>query len=299
MENRDNEKFGKFNSRILSSSHINFFFGAGVNGKAIKQMVDLEDTIELLNERLGRKSNNFELDLLELEDNQRDEVYTIFKEELGKSIENAELSHNDLQDVLSMFLSINTLILNSENRTKTMKQVNVYTTNYDNIIEQLLNNAGFLCNVISSSNIDSNDKFFDLIGYDYSRDIYVPTYLISKIHGDLQNPVLPSKNKFDETLQRKRFEILFRMKSQLSRHNSILIVIGYSGNDEHLNSLLNDAISFGLTVYWFLYDNNQKLPDTIRNNVTIIQQKDNENRVNPTKICSGMVNELWENLSEE
>ena len=32
----------KFDSRILSSSHLNFFFGAGVNGKSVKQMKDFE-----------------------------------------------------------------------------------------------------------------------------------------------------------------------------------------------------------------------------------------------------------------
>ncbi|MBI9008663.1 MAG: SIR2 family protein [Tenericutes bacterium] len=299
MDKIEKEGSVMFNSRILSSAHLNFFFGAGVNGRAIKQMNDLEQTNDLLKEKLGRSTKNFELGLLELEESKRNEVLAKFQEELGKSIDDAQMTHVDIQDIQKMFTNFNALILSSENRTKTMKQVNVYTTNYDNIIENVLNNVGYLCNVISSSNIDGNDKFFELIGYDYSRDVYVPTYLVSKIHGDLKNPILPSKNKYDETLQRKRFEILFRMKSQLSRKNSILFVIGYSGNDEHLNSLINDAISFGLTVYWFKYDNTHIIPETIKNNVIVIEQEDNDNKKNPTLTCSRMVSELWENPSEE
>jgi hypothetical protein len=294
-----NDDENKFDSRILSSSHLNFFFGAGVNGNAIKQMKDLNKTIEVLSKKIGRNVVHFENDLSELNDGDKEEVLIVFKEELGLDIENADLQHQDIIDIVKMFGSINRLLLDSENRTKTMKQVNIYTTNYDYVIENVLNNAGYLCNVISSSNLDSNDKFFEMIGYDYSKDVFVPTYLVNKIHGDLENPVLPSKNKYDETLQRKRFEILFRMKSQLSRKNSLLLVIGYSGNDQHLNMLINDAIGFGLTVYWFKYDNNQELPVILKDKINVIEQDNNDQKKNPTLKCNEMVSSLWENLLAE
>ena len=46
MENdmKRNEKY-QFNSRLISSAHLNFFFGAGVNGRAICQMKDLKETV--------------------------------------------------------------------------------------------------------------------------------------------------------------------------------------------------------------------------------------------------------------
>ena len=44
-----------------------------------------------------------------------------------------------------------------------------------------------------------------------------------------------------------------KMKEKLSRENSVLIVIGYSGNDEHINKILKDCISSGLTIYWFKF----------------------------------------------
>ncbi len=299
MENEKLNNLVKLNSRIMSSSHINFFFGAGVNGMAIKQMKDLTETVATLEKYLQRPIGNFEDDLDTLTDSKKNSVLNRFKKELSDSIKSLELTHPDIQDISQMFVSINNLINKSENRTKTMKQVNIYTTNYDDVIEKVINQQGYLCNVISSSNYENNDKFFELIGFDYGKEIYVPTYLVSKIHGDLDNPILPSKNKYDETLQRKRFEILFRMKSQLSRKNSILFIIGYAGHDNHLNSLINDAISSGLTVYWFKYNNTDDIPEVFMENVEIIEQQDNDNKVNPTLICERMVKNLWEKQSEE
>ncbi|MFH5880868.1 SIR2 family protein [Liberiplasma polymorphum] len=270
-----------------------------MNGKAVKQMGGLVRTNEKMKKHLGKAVKNFENDLLCLTKHKKDLVLKEFTKELGKSIENVDWNHKDILDISVMFGTINQLVMSSENRTRTMKQVNIYTTNYDDVIEKILIKSGNLCNVVSSSNIDSNDKFFDMIGYDYAKETFLPTYLVSKIHGDLLNPILPSKNKYDETLQKKRFEILFRMKSQLSRENSVLFIIGYSGNDEHLNSIISDAIGYGLTAYWFKFDNDDKVPEKLDGKVHIIEQPDNSNKVNSTFICSERIRELWDNQSVE
>ena len=47
---------------------------------------------------------------------------------------------------------------------------------------------------------------------------------------------------------------MFLMKSQLIKRNSILFVIGYSGNDKHLNEIISDGIEAGLCVIWFNYE---------------------------------------------
>ena len=74
----------KFDSRILSSSYLNFFFGAGVNGESIKQMNDLVDTKKLIERKLGRPVIHFESDLLEITKNDCDEVKKSFKKELSE-----------------------------------------------------------------------------------------------------------------------------------------------------------------------------------------------------------------------
>ncbi|MGM9970667.1 MAG: hypothetical protein ACI35S_09775 [Anaeroplasma sp.] len=50
----------KFDSKILASAHINFLFGAGVNGSAFPQINKFKKSIKLLQELLGEEVKNFE-----------------------------------------------------------------------------------------------------------------------------------------------------------------------------------------------------------------------------------------------
>lgn len=296
LKNTDHEEKQNiaFDSRILSSSHINFLFGAGVNGESFPQMSGFGSTINLLENYLGRKVTFFESDIEELnQKKQVDKVYSTFIDEFKRIEKDIKYDDKSILDIESMFHQTNRLVLESENRTITTKQVNIYTLNYDCIVENVLRSMGLLTNVVSSSNIDNHDKFFDLVGYNYNMKKYIPTYLISKIHGDIKVPILPGKGKFDETLAAKRFEILFRMKSQLSRINSVLFVIGYSGGDKHINRLLKDCISAGLTIYWFRYNQLDIIPEEMIEKIFIIDQIDYSQKQNMTKVCATMIGEIW------
>ncbi|MDE8032388.1 SIR2 family protein [Erysipelothrix rhusiopathiae] len=288
-----------FDSKILSSSHINFLFGAGVNGRAFPQMSGFGMTIEVLEKALGRSMDNFENDLDTLTEAKSEQVFRTFKKEYELIHKSLNFEEESIQDIERMFQHFNRLVLEAENRTITTKQVNIYTLNYDEIVEYALKKIGVLHNVISSSNIDNHDKFFDLVGYNYMRNRYVPTYLISKIHGDISNPILPGRKKYDTTLEAKRFEILFKMKSQLSRINSILIVIGYSGRDNHINRLIKDCIASGLTIYWFRYDASETIPEEMVGKISVIDQIDSNDKTNITKLCTLMMEALWDVQSEE
>lgn len=299
MKEFKKENIGNF-TKIISSSHINFLFGAGVNGGSIPQMIGFREPLNMLESELNRKVVNFENDLNELDVEKRKVILAKFIEELKTADTNVDLKHQDLKDFEDLFSAINRLVIETENRKITMKQVNIYTTNYDSVQEKIISNLGVLFNVISSSKNDTtNDKFFEMVGYDYGKGRYVPTFLISKIHGDLDDPILPNINKYDDTLQAKRFEILFNMKSQLSRSNSVLFIIGYSGNDKHINGILKDCLSSGLSIYWFQYDNDSSLPEEFGSRVTIIKQEDNESKVNSTKMCKEIIEGSWANQSEE
>lgn len=289
-----------FDAKILSSSHINFLFGSGINGKAFPQTKNFTETIGLLESIIKRSVVNYEDDLASIEyKRDRNKVHNSFKKEYAKYNNNLNYNHPDILDIKKLFESINIIVQEAENRTITMKQVNIYTLNYDNIVEWVLLSLGFLSNTISSSNIDNHDKFFNMIGYDYGLKRYTPTYLISKIHGDIKDAALPGEEKYDDVLTSKKFELFFKMKSQLSRSNSILFVIGYSGGDRHVNRILKDCVVSGLTVYWFRYNNNQKIPDELNDNVYVVNQEDNENPVNSSIICSQMLRESWDTKLEE
>lgn len=287
----------KFDSKILSSSHINFLFGAGVNGTAFPQINKFCKATNLLQNLLGESFNNFEeaIDKLKSEED-KNKVLDLFKEEFNDFTSAINYNNQSIKNIELLFSNINRLVEESENRTKTTKQVNIYTLNYDMIVETVLEKLGYLCNSISSSNIKNHDKFFYMVGYNFLFNKFVPTYLVSKLHGDINNPILPGINKYDSMMMANRFEILFKMKEKLSRDNSVLIVIGYSGNDEHINKILKDCISSGLTIYWFKFKKEDYIPEDMINKVLIIE---NEEGLDTTLKCSNMVNELWVKSLEE
>lgn len=287
----------KFDSKILSSSHINFLFGAGVNGTAFPQINQFSKSLELLNNLLEEPFKNFEegIDKLKTDDDKK-QVLKLFVEEFNAFTKSIDFNHKSIKHIELLFSYVNKLIEESENRTKTTKQVNIYTLNYDMIVEKTLENLGYLCNSISSSNIKNHDKFFYMVGYNFLFNKFVPTYLISKLHGDIKNPILPGMNKYDSMIMANRFEILFKMKEKLSRENSVLIVIGYSGNDEHINKILKDCILSGLTVYWFKFKKEDYIPENMLDSISIIE---NEESIDTTLKCSNMVKELWAKSLEE
>lgn len=287
----------KFDSKILSSSHINFLFGAGVNGTAFPQINKFSKTLELLKNLLEEPFQNFEEGVDKLKtDEDRKQVLDLFVEEFNDFSKSIDFAHKSIKHIEILFSYINRLIEESENRTKTTKQVNIYTLNYDMIVEKVLENLGYLCNSISSSNIKNHDKFFYMVGYNFLFNKFVPTYLVSKLHGDINNPILPGINKYNSMIMANRFEILFKMKEKLSRENSVLIVIGYSGNDEHINKILKDCISSGLTIYWFKFKKEDYVPENMVDSISIIE---NEEGIDTTLKCSNMVKELWAKSLEE
>lgn len=286
-------------SKIISSSHISFLFGAGINGKAFPQLNGFVKTISRIEELLKRPCDSLESDINELNKNEQKSVYSTFRKEFSEHNKSINRDHTDIKDIEYMFSILNRLIVDSENRTVSMKQINVYTFNYDDIVDESLKKVGLLSNVISSSNIDNHSKFFDLIGFNHLKNRYIPTFLVSKLHGDSNNPILPGSDKYDETLKAKQFEILFKMKSQLSRMNSVLFVIGYAGRDEHINRLLTDCISSGLTIYWFKYVSKDIVPDDLSPATTVIDCEKDFPNTNPSRACGNMLEGLWVDKSEE
>lgn len=289
----------EFDKNILSSSNINFLFGAGVNGKAFPQFSSFNETNVLIEKYSGKKVNNFEEDLNKLPEAKQKIVKNKFISELKKYHDQIDFEHQDIKDIEKLMLAINKLIIESENRILSSKQINIYTLNYDVIVEKTLNKIGVLNNMVSSSNVNTHDKFFNIVGYDYDLKRYIPTFLVSKIHGDLSLPVLPGRDKYDEVLLSNEFELLFKMKSQLSRMNSILFVIGYSGYDEHINRLLKDCVNSGLTIYWFKYSENDYVPPSISSKIIIIEQEDKNNKINMSLMCARMIERLWATKLEE
>lgn len=282
----------QFDSKILSSCYINFLFGAGVNGQAFPQLAKFEKTYLFMKKKhkdFDNKSFEELFDTLNKKDRER--AREIFIDEFKNKHNLIDWNNESIKNLEELLSLTYKLVYEAENRIDAMNQINIFTANYDFIVEELLKKLGYLSNYVSASNLVSNDKFFNIVGHDYSLKRKVPTFLVSKIHGDISNPVLPGNDKYDAILTPNKFEIMFKMKEKLSRFNSILFVIGYSGRDEHINRILKDCVQSGLTIYWFKYSEKDYVPEELKTKTIII---DNEDKIDTTKVFSKELSLLWE-----
>ena len=74
---------------------------------------------------------------------------------------------------------------------------------------------------------------------------------------------------------------------------SILIVIGYSGRDQHINKILLDCLNTGLTIYWFKYGEEDFIPFSDCPQIIIREQDDYNTLVDTTKICCEDLEYAW------
>lgn len=286
-----------FKREVISSTHINFLFGAGVNGTALPQLKDFIKTKEIIEELGGDISDGLEagIDSIE-EDYDRAKIKQLFIEEFNKFHEKAisvENTNSALENLELLLKKIYLIVQKSENRNPSMKQVNIYTLNYDDLVERKLMKLGYLYNSISASNANTKAALMNVIGLDYVTRKYIPSFMISKLHGNIQKPIIPGKAKYRDMLNEDYFEIAFNMKEKLCRNNSILIVIGYSGKDEHINRILQECLNAGLTIYWFKYSESDFIPFCPSSQIVVRGQEDYSKKNDSTKNCFDDLEFIW------
>lgn len=290
-----------FTRSIISSAYINFLFGAGVNGTALPQLNDFPKTLAQIKTYGGDCSHGLEAGIDSIEDaHKRDKVKQAFIQEFRGFHSKVLFDSEPIHHIEQMLRITYQYVKASQNRNPGMKQINLYTLNYDEIMEHVLSSLGYLYHCVSSSNTDRMSSLMNVIGYDYNTKKYVPSFMISKLHGGLDNPVIPGKSKYHEVLTKEYFEIAFNMKQHLLRPNSVLFVIGYSGGDDHINEILRDCTNTGLTVYWYRYKNTDDLPEEFDSeSITIIDQPNPDDPQDSTLTYYQNVLQAWEEKSDE
>lgn len=282
---------------ILASANISFLFGSGVNGRAFPQLAGFTETNEFLDKKYIGESNLFEEKLNSLDESDRNKANELFVKEFNIAEKNIDMEHSDIKDIENLIENIYRLVETTENRQDSSYKVNLFTLNYDDIVETILKNKSYVNNVLSADSYKKTN-FFDVIGYNFKYNKSIPTFITAKLHGSVDRGVLaqdaiiyPGNKKYETALGSKFFELMFLMKEELIKQNAVLIVIGYSGNDEHLNGIISDAIESSLTVVWFKYDNtNDVIPETINkhgNKVIVIDQL--EGKIGTAKRCSNII----------
>jgi hypothetical protein len=287
---------------IVASGFINFLFGAGVNGTSFSNFqTGFEKTKEALRNH-GKEGISIENELSELDDAPYDEVIKVLVDEYNDYSATIEYKSKSITNLKRLLNSVYNLVEKAENRQPYMKKINVFTLNYDRIVENVLDESGYLFHSITADKLQHTSPY-DTIGYDTSAKKFIPAFAISKLHGsvDINNKlnkssiILPSRNKLRHALSNDFFSTLFKMKSELEKRNAILFIIGYSGADDDVNNVLRDSIHKGLTVYWLRYNNSdngvKKLNLSIR---TIEPVDESESFQDTTKTLSDIFNRLSE-----
>jgi len=218
--------------------------------------------------------------------------------------------------------------------------VNVYTTNYDLYNEQALDSLGFMYNngFLGSAKRAFNPNSYNYVvveNLNLSRDVWksVSNFInLYKIHGSINwikeideatgTPIILEKDReiirnrkqFDSlmiypTPQKDRttlmvpYSDLFRMmQNNLLKRNSILITMGYSFSDEHINRIILNALS----VYDFrvVIFGKSEMIDRLRaigdNRIWIVNSDENIDDVGvPIQYFKGIVEKALPVIDEE
>jgi hypothetical protein len=292
-QERNINESNPFDAKILSSCYVSFLFGSGANGALLPQMDGLIKTKSFISAHLGEQAakDGIEKSMnLFSDERTKKECEQIFKEELEKSSA-IDCLNPAFADFKSLLSAVANLIRISENRTPGAKQINLYSLNYDSVIETAATSLGLPINVVTPSDIEYKKDFENIVCYRFDWQKFIPVFLLSKLHGDFSCMVFPGSDKFKMALAKSHFELLFEMKEKLKRPNSVLIVIGYSGNDEEINGIIESGINSGLTVYWFKYKSTDFVPQVLSPVIVI----ENPDAKNTTSVCATLLQEICQN----
>lgn len=280
--------------KVLGSCSVNFLFGAGVNGKAFPYFAQFKKTIETMNAK-GLDGNNIEAALAGCsEEETRQAVLNAFVDEYN-GCRDYLLSNESLLSLRRMLVSFASVVGKAENRHPEAKRLNIFTLNYDRIVEEILEDSGLFSYTLTQDKAKGRLPF-DIVGYNTSTHAFVPTFCVYKLHGSVDTNrtlsansiVFPGQDKLGSVLSHF-YETLFAMKGELLKRNSALFVIGYSWADDHVNGIISDAIAGGLTVYWLQYRNEDELPERFAGNVIVVPPANKESPVDTTKTLADLL----------
>lgn len=170
-----------------------------------------------------------------------------------------------------------TLVRKLLTRPLNLKRVNVFTLNYDTLVEQAADAEGV---VLLDGFVGTQRRVFRPESYE--QDLYFPAETtegrvhrfdrvvhLYKLHGSItwrageptiddpygvrsvpfdraaSDPLLiyPTPAKYGETLGLPYSELFRRFASALARSQSVLFIIGYSFGDDHVNAIIRQALA--------------------------------------------------------
>ncbi len=286
INTQSDEDYNSFKSELIKrfqSSKINFLIGSGASSLAIKTEPDIENRVtDLQNEDKEADADKllkeFEQSIINTHKELRD---ACIQQNNDNVIWQTVSNYYDLLNLMGRILS--------ENGNNLLpKKINLFTTNYDLFIEstsndlgQLILNDGFErtpCTLYPPK--FSSQEYYrtsQKVSSVYNYSIETPSINLIKLHGSLNWQesgdniyynvlgnidksktciILPQKKKFRETvLGRVYYDLLRLYANELEYEQSLLIVTGFSFEDEHIRDITHKSLKNPtLTVIIFAYE---------------------------------------------
>ena len=150
----------------------------------------------------------------------------------------------------------------------------IFTLNYDTLFEQAAEKNGFM--IIDGFSYTYPRKFkgtnfdLDVVTRITNRNVLEDNFIsnvvhIYKPHGSInwqrkgediiiENEakeslmIYPSSNKYESSYQQPFFEMMSRFQQETRAKNTLLIIIGYSFGDAHINAMIYEALSVNSSI---------------------------------------------------
>ncbi|WP_270224919.1 SIR2 family protein [Lactococcus lactis] len=296
QQNMKNNEIVKNLRKLAITKQLNFLIGSGTSYPAIPLMGMIkEEKTEERNKMLAQKVKMVSSRLLE-------DISEI-EQEISITLEN-------YVEFISKIIDI----LNLSNSRQTPRTTNLFTTNYDLFIEKasdkVLHTYRFVFNDGASGYFErklDSSNYNRTVSYKGLNDNYtneIPSVTLIKPHGSMNwekkddsvlirntivdSPVIvkPTGYEEQETFYNNHFHEMLRVfQLELDKPQSVLFVIGFSFQDNHISKMIKRAIQNPeLIVYAFgftdedrhIYLENLGLTDE-RNNFIILTPKDFSN----------------------
>ncbi|WP_203264327.1 SIR2 family protein [Streptococcus uberis] len=277
--------------KLAITKQLNFLIGSGASVPAIPLMGTFSDTpekkaVEQLKEKIYKVSSDLILNNLN---------------------ENTTKTLDSYQHFIECLISL----MNKSNSRQTPRNINIFTTNYDLFIEKSIDNiiqntrlifndgaSGYFNRILDSSNYNR------VVSYKGINDNYIdeiPSISLLKPHGSVnwskinENIIVhsnlaemtemifvePNGLEGQNTFLNNHFhEILRSFQIELDKPQSILIVTGFSFQDQHIAKMVKRALQNSeLLIYIFAYSDNDK--KIILNNLSLSGERTNLKIITP------------------
>jgi hypothetical protein len=153
-------------------------------------------------------------------------------------------------------------------RKNNAARVQLFTTNYDTLIEQAANHAGFV--VIDGFSFTQPREFagkwfdLDIVNREKTRlkqeeSFVSKVFHLHKLHGSLnwtkendkivqndnsEDPLIiyPASEKYESSYEQPYFEMMSRFQQALRKEETLLIVVGFGFQDKHIKNVIVEAV---------------------------------------------------------